>query len=295
MKAKHKLLNDFQYISPDKKIFVLKSGTILEEYNYKVKGEVIPVDRDIVDNNPEFFEVVDWKAELMSFMRVNKMPQPAQLGKKLIPFIEEMVLSSVAPMTVVVDQAKVRLLEEKDTELFRKDKVLEKKYIEIKSLEDITKDKFDRAERRDIETKTEQTQQNQRAERLDAKAQELIEKANDLEQKESRLREEENRIDLMVLSTAEKADSKYKEMMDKIEDSLKDIESREKQLDKREADIFKRESEDSDSRIKSTIREFFDFSGPITNNPADNPAYQKDPMQYNTKLTEMVVRLYAFL
>ena len=87
MKIKHKLLNDFQYISPDKKIFVLKSGTILEEYNYKVKSDIIPIDKDIVDNNPEFFEVVDWKAELMTFMKANKLPQPAQLGKKLIPFI----------------------------------------------------------------------------------------------------------------------------------------------------------------------------------------------------------------
>jgi DNA-directed RNA polymerase subunit beta len=42
MKIKHKLLSDYQYITPDKKIFLIKSGTIIEEYQYKLKGENIP-------------------------------------------------------------------------------------------------------------------------------------------------------------------------------------------------------------------------------------------------------------
>ena len=78
MKIKHKVIKEFQYLSPDKKIFILKVGTILEEYNYRVKTEIIPIDKDIIDNNPEFFEVIDWKAELLSYMRSEKMPQPAQ-------------------------------------------------------------------------------------------------------------------------------------------------------------------------------------------------------------------------
>ena len=39
MKIKHKLLSDYQYITNDKKIFLIKSGTIIEEYLYKLKGE----------------------------------------------------------------------------------------------------------------------------------------------------------------------------------------------------------------------------------------------------------------
>ena len=95
MKIKHKVIKEFQYLSPDKKIFILKIGTITEDYIYRVKNELIPIDKDIIDNNPEFFEVIDWKAELLTFMRAEKMPQPAQLGKKLIPFFEEMVMSSI--------------------------------------------------------------------------------------------------------------------------------------------------------------------------------------------------------
>ena len=73
MKIKHKVIKEFQYLSPDKKIFILNVGTILEEYNYRVKTEIIPIDRAIVDNNPSFFEVIDWKAELLTYIKTNTL------------------------------------------------------------------------------------------------------------------------------------------------------------------------------------------------------------------------------
>ena len=139
MKTKHKLINDFQYVSPEKKIFVLKSGTILEEYNYTQKGETTPIDKDIVDNNPEFFTLVDWKSELLSYMRVNKLPQPAQLGKKLIPFIEEMILSGMEKVdtsTTTNDSEKSMEFEQKETELFKREQELERKRISLEQKQD---------------------------------------------------------------------------------------------------------------------------------------------------------------
>ena len=125
MKIKHKLLSDFQYISPDKKIFIIKAGTVLEAYNYKLKSDIIPIDKEIVDANPEIFNVVDWKAELLTYIKTNKLPTPAVLTKKLIPFIEEIVLSNTAQniqsvqTVAVVDETKVRELELKELELNR--------------------------------------------------------------------------------------------------------------------------------------------------------------------------------
>ena len=114
MKIKHKVIKEFQYLSPEKKIFILKTGTILEEYNYKVKSEIIQIDKDIIDNNPEFFEIIDWKAELLTYIKTNKLPTPSVLTKKLIPFIEEMVLSSIQQTTgKVVDDSVVKELERK--------------------------------------------------------------------------------------------------------------------------------------------------------------------------------------
>ena len=72
MKLKHKLIKEFQYLGEDKKIIVLKVGTILEEYVYKLKSELIPIDKDIVDSNPDFFEIVEWRAELLSYLKSNK-------------------------------------------------------------------------------------------------------------------------------------------------------------------------------------------------------------------------------
>jgi len=94
MKIKHKVIKEFQFLSNDKKIFILNPKTILIEYRYEVKGESINIDKDIIDNNPEFFEVLDWRSELLTFIKFNKIPQPTIISKKLMPFFEEFILSS---------------------------------------------------------------------------------------------------------------------------------------------------------------------------------------------------------
>ena len=87
MKIKHKLLSDYQYTSSDKKIFLIKSGTILDNYNYRIKDEMIEVDKDIIDNNPQYFKIIDWKEELHTFIKVNKLPSPKTLANKLRNYI----------------------------------------------------------------------------------------------------------------------------------------------------------------------------------------------------------------
>ena len=89
MTIKHRVIKEFQYITSDKKIVVLKIGTILENYKYITKLESINIDSDVINSNPDFFSIVDWKFELLSYLKQNKIPQPSLLSKKLIPFIEE--------------------------------------------------------------------------------------------------------------------------------------------------------------------------------------------------------------
>lgn len=298
MKAKHKLISEFQYVSPDKKIFILKSGTILEEYNYKVKNEVIPIDRDIVDNNPEFFEVVDWKAELLSYMRSNKMPQPAQLGKKLIPFIEEMILSSVGESVVTnVDSVKEKQLEEKDTILFKKEKEIEKKMAEVNSIKEQADELMAKAERRDKETKTEYNLISKKSEKLDQKTKELTDKSEKLDIREAELKEEANKIDLHILSTTEKTDAKYNEMKKKIEEDMLVLSKREKELDEKESKLFKEESNNKDSSIRSIMFEFMEYSGSIINSGSytSTETYRRDPSFYTNKLNEMLSKIESLL
>lgn len=232
MKAKHKLLNDFQFISPDKKIFILKSGTILEEYNYKVKNEVIPIDRDIVDNNPEFFEVVDWKTELLSFMRINKMPQPAQLGKKLIPFIEEMILSSFANQVSPDVQTTQELLA-KETDLFKREAEVQKRSILTEQKEDELEAREVRVVKREKNLKDDLASIEKREETVKQKSKSLIEKEFDLEERDRKLDEKERNSELNSLKSIEEIDSKYVEIQARLTEESESITRRETELDER--------------------------------------------------------------
>lgn len=90
--VKHKLLSDYQFLTNDKKIIILKTGTIIEDYKYITKSDSVNIDMDIVHNNPHYFQAIDWKIELLSYLKQNKIPQPSVVCKKLIPFIEETFL-----------------------------------------------------------------------------------------------------------------------------------------------------------------------------------------------------------
>ena len=90
---KHNVIQDYQFVTTDKKIVILKSGVTLENYTYSIKGkDSIHIDKDIIDNNISFFKPIDWKEELTIFLKQNKIPQPAIITKKIVPFIEEMFI-----------------------------------------------------------------------------------------------------------------------------------------------------------------------------------------------------------
>ena len=257
MKIKHKVINDFQYLSPDKKIFVLKSGTILEEYIHKVKSELIPIDKAIIDNNPEFFEVIDWKAELLTFMKVNKIAQPAQLGKKLIPFIEDMVLSSIQQNTTstgpVMDESLMKELERKESDLNSRER-------RIKDKEDELDIRLKRVEKRETEYKDDLKSLDKKEDELRTKSKELIEKSIELDEKSQELNNKERNIDLNALKSSDEIDSKYSELQRKLDKDMKVLSEKEKDLDvqtkslrKKELDLESKMSEVSDSSRDNTL------------------------------------------
>ena len=251
MKIKHKVVKEFQYLSPDKKIFILKVGTVLEEYNYKVKTETIVIDRDIIDNNPEFFEIVDWKAELLTYIKTNKLPTPAVLTKKLIPFIDEMVLSSMqqnVPTGNVVDESVVRELERKELDLNSRDK-------RIKEKEDEIEIRLKRVEKRETEYKEDLKSLDKKEDDIREKSKELIEKGLDLDDKMQDLNEKERNIDRSVLESSKEIDEKYVKLQERIDKDLKSLSEREKELEsnlkifaEKESRIEKLESELSDTK-----------------------------------------------
>ena len=254
MKIKHKVIKEFQYLSPDKKIFILKIGTILEEYNYRVKTDIIPIDKDIIDNNPEFFEVIDWKSELLSYMRAEKLPQPAQLGKKIIPFIEEMILSSISqsqPQGQVVDEYQIKELE-------RKEKDLNNRESRIRDKEEEIEIRISRVEKREESHKEDLKLLDKKEDELRERNKILTEKQIDLEDKTQDLNEKERNFDRSVLQSAAELDTKYADLQKKIDSDLELVTQKEKDLEVKSKDISRRESdlEKRESEINDKIRDF---------------------------------------
>ncbi len=254
MKIKHKVIKEFQYLSPDKKIFILKVGTILQEYNYTVKSEVIPIDKDIIDNNPEFFEVVDWKSELLTHMKVQKFPTPSQFHKKLVPFIEEMVLSSIqqnsGPVSTI-DESKVKELEWKEIDLNNREKRIKDKEEEI----DI---RLKRVEKREEDHKLELKSLDKKEDDLRSKSRDLTEKQLDLEDKIQDLNERERNFDRSLLESSANLDSKYTELQSKIDKDLRQVTEKEKDLEVLSKEVKRKEEklQQLESDIDDKIRNF---------------------------------------
>jgi hypothetical protein len=235
MKIKHKVVKEFQYLSEDKKIFVLKAGTIIEEYNYKAKSETIAIDSAIIENNPEFFEIVDWKADLLAYIKANKLPTPAVLAKKLIPFFEEIVASSASQAApVAVDDSLAKELNRKEADLDRRDRSIKEKEDEI----DI---RLKRLEKRESEYKDDLKSLDKREDSIREKSKELVERSLDLDDKTQDLNEKERNIDRSALESSKEIDAKYLKLQKKIDLDLKALSEREKEVESKLKDISKKE------------------------------------------------------
>ncbi len=249
--AKHKVIKEFQFLSPDKKIFILKIGTVLEEYIYRVKNESIPIDKDIVDNNPDFFESIDWKSELISYLKLSKIPQPSQVHKKLVPFIEDMVLSSIKQEStgVILDESKIKELERKESDLNNRDKrILDK--------EDEIEIRLKRVEKREESHKDDLKSLDKKEDSIRERFKELTEKQLDIEDKLQDINERERNLDRNLLESSKDIDIKYSELQKKIDKDLRILSEKEKDLELKVKELKKREDKilDMESEIDDKIR-----------------------------------------
>lgn len=266
MKIKHKVIKEFQYLSPDKKIFILKAGTILNEYNYLVKGESIIIDRDIIDNNPDFFELIDWKTELQALIKTNKFPKPQTILNKLVPFIEEMVLSSIGKNDgIQVDEERLKEIE-------RKEKELDSRERRIKSKEEEIEIRLTRVDKREKDYKEDLKELDKKEDDLRAQSRDLTEKELDIQDKLQDLNERERNLDRSILESSKDLDVKYEELQKKIDKDLrvvtekeKDLEAEAKKIKKREDKLIQRDAELSDAIRDLELREekFNDYAEEI--------------------------------
>ncbi|NBX59895.1 MAG: hypothetical protein EBT62_05445 [Opitutaceae bacterium] len=172
-------------------------------------------------------------------MRAEKMPQPAQLGKKLIPFFEDMIMSSIQHDNVPsMDPALMKDVERRESELntFKRD--LDRRETDLDSRDRRIKDKEDeleirikRVEKREDEYKLDLKTLEKKDDEIRSKNRTITEKELDLQEKSQELNERERNLDRTALSSAKEYDSKYTELQTKIDSDLADLSKREKELE----------------------------------------------------------------
>jgi hypothetical protein len=216
MTIKHKVLKDFQLLTDDKKILILKAKTIIEDYKFKNKSETVTVPLDIIKNNPDYFAFIDWKEDLQSYLKTNKIPQPAVITKKLVPFIETMMLEASNPniKEIIIEKEVIKEVIVEKPKIVEKEIVVEKKVsddsisieleLQLKKLK-LKEEQLDKeieqtnskelvAEKKEKEATKLETELNSRKMEIDTKEAELSEKERLLNEKESILLEKESNL-----------------------------------------------------------------------------------------------------
>lgn len=253
MKLKHKVIKEFQFLTDDKKILILKVNTILEEYIYNQKDENIIIDKDIVDNNPEFFQEVDWKAELLSYLKSNKIPQPAVLSKKLIPFIDDMILSVTPEIIsgVTVDDEYVKELEQKEYDLGKKES-------RLADVEEDIEIRINRIKKREDDYKEDLRKLDTKEDELRQKLKVVSDRELEVNDKLQDINERERNLESEVLNSSHDIDGKYKELQDKISLDLKSLSEKERELeeDQKELKLLEDELSERESELDDRIRDF---------------------------------------
>jgi hypothetical protein len=252
MKIKHKLLTDYQHLSNDKKIFMIKSGTILNNYTYLIGMEEIVIDKDIINGNPNIFSPVDWKQELHSYIKVNKFPQPKTLASKMEPFIEEMIISSMGSGDIThVDDEKYREIERRERDLNNRESRISDKEEEIEI-------RLNRVGKREESYKEDLKSLDKKEDELRERSRVLTEKQLDLEDKIQDLNEKERNFDRSILESAKDLDVKYIDLQNKIDRDLKIVTEKEKDLEVLTKEIKRKEDRltQRESEIDDKIRDF---------------------------------------
>ena len=223
MAIKHKVLKDFQLLTEDKKILILKAKTIVEDYKFKNKSETVSVPVDIIKNNPDYFSFIDWKEELQSYLKVNKIAQPAVITKKLVPFIETMMQENGSSTKEVIKEV-----------IVEKPKIVEKEVIVEKIISD---------DSLSIELETKLRKVQLKENQLDKEIEETNAKELDATNREKK---------------AQELEKTYTEKLKEIEDKEKYLNSKEIEINEKESFLNDKQNNLSDYVTKGQISQKID-------------------------------------
>lgn len=232
MSIKHKVLKDFQLVTEDKKIIVLKAKTVLEGYTYTSKNESVLVEKDIIDNNPDFFQVVDWKEELTAYLRQNKIAQPAVLSKKLVPFIQDMFVIPQTKVEIkevtkeVTKEVPVEIIKEVKIEVIKEVPVEVIKEVPVEVIKEVKVSKDDPRKQIELDARISKNEMlekhlQNKINSMNQREIELEEKERDYEVKKKIVDDKEFELEVLAMKLLEKQkllaekDSNFENLIDK--------------------------------------------------------------------------------
>lgn len=235
MAIKYKVLKDFQLLTEDKKVLILKAKTIIEDFVIKNKSDIVNISPDIIKNNTDYFSYIDWKEELQTYLKTNKIAQPAVITKKLVPFIETMLSEKSVTRELVVEKEIIKEV------IVEKPKIIEKEVFVEKVITDNSMGLEFESKLNKIKVKEEQ---------LDKEIKEINLKELDLESREKKLIERELSFD----QNSKKLESKSQEL--EIKES--ELSQKEYKLNQKESSLSNYISRsDLDNKIQEYERKGF--------------------------------------
>ena len=169
------------------------------------------------------------------------------LANKLIPFMEDMILSSMGSNNgIQVDDERMREIENKESELDSRER-------RIKSKEEEIDIRLNRVDKREKDYKEDLKLLDKKEDDIREKSRELVERELDVQDKLQDINEKERNLDRTILESSNDIDSKYTELQSKIDKDLKIVSEKEKDLEialknlkKKEDNLLDRESEIND-------------------------------------------------
>lgn len=115
--SKFKIIKDYQLTTQDKRIIILKAKVFIVDNVYVNKDVRVNLDPVLVENNPEYFQFIDWKTDFINYLKTNKIPQPSVVAKKIFPYIEENFKDGEIIDMIKIDDSALKILEQSNTTL----------------------------------------------------------------------------------------------------------------------------------------------------------------------------------
>ena len=87
------LINDFQHISSDGKIELLKTNTKIQErdgnfYLIKINRKTLRLNKEIVENTPNYFKKVDLRTSIQDILKKNNKSKSPKLSQLIVEYLD---------------------------------------------------------------------------------------------------------------------------------------------------------------------------------------------------------------